>query len=105
MGAVGLWMLLTTGIVLAASGLPAWLVLVGTSFSFAAAGVATGVFSGALLAALPPRLLGLLENDLLQALPLYVLIGAMLNRLPLAETLFRVGARLLRRTPAAPYLT
>jgi len=49
---------------------------------------------------LPSRLVGLLENDLLQALPLYVLMGALLNRLPLADILFRVGSRALSRTGA-----
>jgi TRAP-type mannitol/chloroaromatic compound transport system permease large subunit len=59
----------------------------------------------ALLTALPARILGLLENDLLQALPLYVLMGALLNRLPLADTLFRAGNALFARAGAAPLLS
>ena len=54
-----------------------------------------------LLTALPGRLIGLLENDLLQALPLYVLMGALLNRLPLADRLFRVGVAILGGGAAA----
>ena len=50
--------------------------------------------------AMPARLLGLLEHDLLQALPLYVFMGALLNRLPLAEILFRVASRAFARTGA-----
>ena len=53
---------------------------------------------------LPLRLVGLLEHDLLQALPLYALIGALLNRLPLAGSLHRAGSRLLARSAAAPEL-
>src|SRR5437762_900472 len=70
-----------------ATGLPSWLVLTGVAGLFAAAGVAAGLFPGALVAALPSRLLGLLESDLLQAMPLYVLMGALIHRLPLADRL------------------
>ncbi|MGZ3254696.1 MAG: TRAP transporter large permease subunit, partial [Burkholderiaceae bacterium] len=104
MGAIGLWMLPATLLLMAISGLPAWIVLISTAMMFAVAGMVFGVVTLPLFFALPSRLLGLLENDLLQALPLYVLIGVMLNHLPLAEILFRVANRILRRTAAAPYL-
>ncbi len=104
MGATGLWMLLATAVLMALAGLPAWLVLIGVSTVFTLGGVAFGSFGLALFSAMPARLLGLLEHDLLQALPLYVFIGALLNRLPLAEVLFRVASHVLRRTAAAPYL-
>ena len=74
--------------------------LVGVAVRFAAGGVAAGAFDSSLLTALPVRVIGLLENDLLQALPLYVLMGALLNRLPLADMLFR--ARRGARSGAAP---
>ena len=45
-------------------------------------------------------MIDLLENDLLQTLPLYVLMGAMLNRLPLADVLFRTARRALNWTAA-----
>src|SRR5262249_14306776 len=60
-----------------------------------------GVLSLPLLTAVPERLIGLLENDLLQALPLYVLMGALLNHLPLAGIMFRAGNRALARTGAS----
>jgi TRAP-type mannitol/chloroaromatic compound transport system permease large subunit len=41
-----------------------------------------------------------LEHDLLQALPLYVFIGLLLQRLPLADALYASIARLLRGSPA-----
>lgn len=103
-GNAGVWMLVATAIVMTLSGLPAWLVLVTVSTLFGLGGLAFGVFTVQLVFALPARLLGLLEHDLLQALPLYVFVGALLNRLPLAEVLFRVANRVLRRTAAAPYL-
>ena len=104
MGASGLWMLPATMLLMAISGLPAWIVLISTSMVFAMGGLLFGMFTLHVFFALPLRMLGLLEHDLLQALPLYVLIGAMLNHLPLAEILFRVVNRILRRTAAAPYL-
>lgn len=104
MGSTGLWMLPVTAVLMALSGLPAWMVLLTVSTVFALGGIAFGLFGLPLVAVLPARLLGLLEHDLLQALPLYVFIGVLLNRLPLAEVLFRVANHVLRRTAAAPYL-
>src|SRR5262249_40462911 len=77
----GLWMLVAVAIVMIATGLPSWIVLLGVALSFAAAGVAASAISWSILTAMPARIVGLLENDLLQALPLYVLMGTLLNRL------------------------
>jgi tripartite ATP-independent transporter DctM subunit len=55
-----------------------------------------------LLSALPERLINLLESDLLQAIPLYVLMGALIDRLPLADALYRSTLAVLPRAPAAP---
>jgi TRAP-type mannitol/chloroaromatic compound transport system permease large subunit len=95
MESAGLWMLGAAAILMLSTGLPAWMVLVGVALGFSIVGAAAGVFAPGLLAALHSRLVGLLENDLLQALPLYVLMGALINRLPLADLLFRAGARAL----------
>ena len=104
MEAAGLWMLLAVGLLMIITGLPAWMVLIGVALASCIIGLAAGAFSVPLLSALPARMLGLLENDLLQAMPLYVLMGALLNRLPLAEVLMRVGSRALARTGAGPAL-
>ena len=96
----GLWMLGALALALIATGMPAWTALLGVAGAFAAGGVLSGAFPLALLDAIADRLLGLLENDLLQALPLYVLIGALLNHLPLARALFRSGSRALDGTGA-----
>jgi tripartite ATP-independent transporter DctM subunit len=47
----------------------------------------------------------LLENDLLQALPLYVLMGLLLDRLPIAQALFRTGLAVLPPSPSAPLVS
>jgi tripartite ATP-independent transporter DctM subunit len=104
MGTTGLWMLAAVAVTLITTGLPAWIVLIGVAAAFSAGGLFAGVFSLSILTAIPGRILGLLENDLLQALPLYVLMGALLNHLPLAQTLFRVSSRALERTGAGTAL-
>src|SRR5260221_1735313 len=95
-------MLLAVAVALLATGLPAYAVLLGVSSIFAAAGLAFGGLDGRVLTALPGRIIALLENDLLQALPLYVFMGALLNRLPLADRLFRCGVALGARSGGAP---
>jgi tripartite ATP-independent transporter DctM subunit len=101
MESAGLWMLVAVAAAMLATGLPSWIVLTAVAGLFALGGVAAGLFPAALVSALPSRLLGLLESDLLQALPLYVLMGALINRLPLADRLFLGGAHALRRTGCA----
>jgi tripartite ATP-independent transporter DctM subunit len=98
MGAAGVWMLLAVAVLMIATGLPAWMLLIGVALAASLGGIAAGAFTLPLLTAMPSRLLGLLENDLLQALPLYVFLGALLNHLPLVEILFRVGSKALART-------
>lgn len=92
-------------IAMLATGLPAWLVLIGVSGAFSLAGVLSGVISPGLMNALPTRLVGLLESDILQALPLYVFMGVLLNRLPLAGELFACGSRSLAFTRASRQLS
>jgi TRAP-type mannitol/chloroaromatic compound transport system permease large subunit len=93
------------GLLLVLTGLPAWAILVGVAGGGAGVGLATGAFGAEILQALPNRLLGLLESDVLQAMPLYAFMGVLLNRLTLAETCFKVGRYTLRRTPAAAELS
>src|SRR5712672_2878542 len=104
METAGLWMLLAVAVTLLATGLPAYAVLMGVSALFATVGVLAGAFDVGVLTALPSRIIGLLETDLLQALPLYVFMGALLNRLPLADRLFRCGVALGRHSGGAPAL-
>ena len=100
-GAIGLWALACVALLMVATGLPAWNLLIGVAGVFALGGVAFDLISPTIFTALPARLLGLLESDLLQALPLYVLMGVLLNRLPLAQALFVSGSRLFSPLGAA----
>ena len=98
---LGLAMFVVAIALMVTTGLPVYAVLLGTASVGAALGVAIGAFDARLLGALPPRIVGLLEHDLLQALPLYALIGALLHRLPLASLLHRAGERVFAKTGAA----
>ncbi len=101
----GLALLLLVAIGIIASGLPAAFVLIAVATLGAAVGVASGTIPPALLWTLPPRLINLFENDLLQALPLYVTMGLLLDRLPIANALYRAGNALLPRNTASPIVS
>jgi len=96
----GIWMLAGAGLLMLGTGMPTWCALLAVSLLASGAGVALGAFPFDTLALLPARLLALLDSDLLQALPMYVFIGCLLNRLPLSASLFRTAMTLLRQTRA-----
>jgi tripartite ATP-independent transporter DctM subunit len=79
-------MFLTVCLVLLA-GYPVAFSLAGTSLLFALVGAATGYFDIAFLQALPNRLFGTMENTTLIAVPLFVLMGVMLEKSRLSEDL------------------
>jgi TRAP-type mannitol/chloroaromatic compound transport system permease large subunit len=80
------------------------LLLLGCSSLFAMAGLAAGVVGVAILGAVPSRIVGLLEHDLPQALPFYVLVGVLLMRLSVGDAVFNVLARSLTWTGAGASL-
>ncbi len=98
---IGLALFVVAIALMVTTGLPAYAVLLATASVGAALGIALGTFEWPILGALPARVVGLLEHDLLQSLPLYALIGALLNRLPLAGLLHRAGERVFARSGAA----
>jgi tripartite ATP-independent transporter DctM subunit len=101
----GLTLLLLVGVGIIGTGLPAAVVLVAVALFGAALGWAAGTVPIGLLWALPGRLINLLDNDLLQALPLYVTMGLLLNRLPVADALYRACSAVLPRSPSAPLVS
>jgi tripartite ATP-independent transporter DctM subunit len=76
------------------SGFPVAFVLAGVSFLFAFLGAALGVFNLDILAALPGRIYGIMINDLLLAVPLFVFMGVVLERARIAEELLETMAAL-----------
>jgi len=102
---VGLALFLFVGVAVVATGLPAAVILIVAASLGALIGFLSGQIPIELFTALSERLINLLENDLVQAIPLYVVMGALLNRLPLAEALYRAGLNILPRSPAAPVIS
>ena len=102
---VGLALLVLVGVGIISTGLPAAVVLIAVASCGAVLGVVTGAIDGSTLWALPSRLINLFENDLLQALPLYVTMGLLLDRLPVADALYRASNAALPRSPSAPLVS
>ena len=89
-------MFLTVCLVLMA-GYPVAFSLAGTALLFAFVGMLSGHFDPAYLQALPNRLFGIMQNGTLIAVPLFVLMGIMLEKSRLAEDLLGSMASLLGR--------
>lgn len=75
-------------------GYPVAFTLAGTSLLFAGVGVLTGTFETSYLNALPSRLFGIINNQTLLAVPLFVLMGVVLEKSKVAEDLLIAMARL-----------
>ena len=78
-------------------GYPVALTLGGVSLVFAAIGHFTGVMDFGLLGALPARVFGVMTNEVLLAIPLFVFMGVMLERSAIAEELLETMGRLFGR--------
>jgi tripartite ATP-independent transporter DctM subunit len=102
---VGLALLVLVGVGIISTGLPAAVVLIAVATCGAVLGVVAGAIDVSTLGALPSRLINLFENDLLQALPLYVTMGLLLDRLAVADALYRAGNAALPRKPSAPLVS
>ena len=83
---VALLLFLSVVIVLLA-GFPVVFTLGGTALVFAGIGVLTGDFNQALLSGLPNRIFGIMNNETLIAVPLFVFMGVTLERARIAEEL------------------
>ena len=86
MAIYALLMFLTVVIVLLA-GYPVALTLAGTALLFALGGVLGGGFEMAFIETMPSRLFGIMGNETLIAVPLFVFMGVTLERARIAEDL------------------
>lgn len=78
-------------------GFPVAFSLAGTSLLFAGLGLVFGIFDGSYLNALPSRLYGVLTNQTLLAVPLFIFMGIVLEKSKVAENLLSAMADLLWR--------
>jgi len=82
------------------TGYPVAFVLAGVSLWFACITSFLGYFDWALLNALPSRLYGLMTNQTLLAVPLFVLMGVTMEKSRIAENLLLQITKLFQSTPA-----
>ena len=80
-------------LVLVFTGYPVSFALGGAALAFAALGVQLGYFDWTLMLALPERIVGIMSNSVLLAVPFFIFMGTMLERSRLAEDLLKtIGA-------------
>jgi len=96
--------LMSLGLFLAAAlsllaGFPVAFTLAGIALIFALLGIMTGTFDAAFLSAFPSRIFGIMSNETLIAVPVFVFMGVMLEKSKLADQLLQALAQLMRRVP------
>jgi len=81
------------------AGFPVAFTLAGVALMFASLGIMTGTFDPVFLEAFPNRIYGIMTNETLIAVPVFVFMGVMLERSKLADQLLQSLAQLMRGTP------
>jgi tripartite ATP-independent transporter DctM subunit len=97
-GLMSLGLFLAAGLSLLA-GFPVAFTLAGVALVFALFGIMTGIFDPAFLGAFPSRIFGIMSNQTLIAVPVFVFMGVMLERSKLADQLLQSLAQLMRKVP------
>ncbi len=87
-------LLFVTVILVLLAGFPVAFSLGGTALLFAIGGVIGGGFNEALLSGLPNRVFGIMANETLVAVPLFVFMGVTLERARIAEELLETLSEL-----------
>jgi tripartite ATP-independent transporter DctM subunit len=95
---MALGLFLAVGLVLMA-GFPVAFSLAGVALLFAGIGLLTGTFDPVFLEAFPNRIFGIMTNETLIAVPVFVFMGVMLERSKLADQLLQSLAQMMRGTP------
>lgn len=80
-------------------GFPVAFTLAGVSLLFAGIGIISQSFDPGFLFALPERVFGIVNNTSLIAVPLFVLMGVLLEKSRIAEQLLSNMAKLMGKTP------
>ena len=96
--------LMSLGLFLAAAlsllaGFPVAFTLAGVALIFALFGIMTGVFDPSFLHAFPSRIFGIMSNQTLIAVPVFVFMGVMPEKSKLADQLLQALAQLMHRIP------
>jgi len=88
-------LMLVSLLVVLMTGFPVAFTLSGVALFFGVVGSFLNIFDMAFIQALPNRIYGIMTNDLLIAVPLFVFMGVMLERSKIAEELLDTMAHLL----------
>ncbi|NRA41288.1 MAG: TRAP transporter large permease subunit [Pseudomonadales bacterium] len=80
-------------------GFPVAFTLAGTSLAFAGFAIIQGVLDSSYLWAMPERLFGIMNNQTLTAVPLFILMGVLLEKSQLAERLLSNMSQLMGNRP------
>ncbi|GAB1265630.1 TRAP transporter large permease [Aurantivibrio infirmus] len=80
-------------------GFPVAFTLAGTALLAAGLGIIAGVFDPKILLAFPDRLFGIMNNQILIAVPLFVLMGVMLEKSRISEELLENMTKVFGRFP------
>jgi tripartite ATP-independent transporter DctM subunit len=78
-------------------GYPVSFTLAGTALVFGLLGMAMGVFDADFMAVFPNRIFGVMTNEVLIAVPLFIFMGVMLERSKVAEELLDTMGQLFGR--------
>jgi tripartite ATP-independent transporter DctM subunit len=97
-GLMALGLFAAIGLALMA-GFPVAFTLAGVALIFAGLGVMSGTFDPVFLEAFPNRIYGIMTNETLIAVPLFIFMGVMLERSKLADQLLQALAQMMRGTP------
>lgn len=97
-GLMSLGLFLAAGLSLLA-GFPVAFTLAGIALLFALVGIMTGMFDPSFLHAFPSRVFGIMSNETLIAVPVFVFMGVMLEKSKLADQLLQALAQLMHRVP------
>ena len=96
--AMAFGLFLAVGLALMA-GYPVAFTLAGVALLFAGVGTMTGHFDPVFLEAFPNRIFGIMTNETLIAVPVFVFMGFMLERSKLADQLLQSLAQMMRVMP------
>jgi tripartite ATP-independent transporter DctM subunit len=81
------------------SGFPVAFTLAGVGLLMAGIGILSGTFDPVFLEAFPNRVFGIMSNETLIAVPVFVFMGVMLERSQMAAQLLRSLASVMHRVP------
>jgi tripartite ATP-independent transporter DctM subunit len=80
-------LMFAAAVIVLLAGFPVAFSLGGIALIFAAVGMVAGVFDAAFLGTMPNRVFGIMSNETLMAVPLFVFMGVTLERARIAENL------------------